>query len=138
MRFSPETTKTRASASSPSTMVSTATSRGDNDFTPFLNTMNEMAAAATRGTDNTLSRTRKRGSCPPSEENHLIKKLHEGNASGKIPDKHFNRLLAEYDTEQDALEQEAAGLKESIATNSHFIGKLKIPPRRAHFYTWSA
>ena len=53
-----------------------------------------------------------------AELNELVKKLYEGNASGKIPDKHFNRLLAEYDTEQDALEQEAAGLKESITTQA--------------------
>ena len=33
------------------------------------------------------------------ELDELIRKLYEGNATGKIPDKHFNRLLAEYDTE---------------------------------------
>ena len=38
----------------------------------------------------------------------LVKKLYEGNATGKIPDKHFTRLLAEYDEEQ-------TGLKTSIA-----------------------
>ena len=49
-----------------------------------------------------------------AELDELIKKLYEGNATGKIPDKHFNRLLVEYDTEQNTLEQEAAGLKEGI------------------------
>ena len=34
----------------------------------------------------------------------LVKKLYEGNATGKIPDKHFTRLLAEYDEEQTGLE----------------------------------
>lgn len=34
----------------------------------------------------------------------LVKKLYEGNAIGKIPDKHFTRLLAEYDEEQTGLE----------------------------------
>ena len=34
----------------------------------------------------------------------LVKKLYEGNATGKIPDKHFTRLLAEYDAEQTKLE----------------------------------
>ena len=29
----------------------------------------------------------------------LVKKLYEGNATGKIPDKHFTRLLNEYDEE---------------------------------------
>lgn len=38
----------------------------------------------------------------------LVKKLYEGNATGKIPDRHFTRLLAEYDEEQ-------AGLEASIA-----------------------
>ena len=33
-----------------------------------------------------------------------MKKLYEGNATGKIPDKHFTRLLAEYDAEQTKLE----------------------------------
>ena len=30
----------------------------------------------------------------------LVKKLHEGNATGKIPDKHFTRLPNKYDEEQ--------------------------------------
>ena len=49
-----------------------------------------------------------------AELDELIRKLYEGNATGKIPDKHFNRLLVEYDTEQSTLEQEAAELKEGI------------------------
>lgn len=53
-----------------------------------------------------------------AELDELIKKLYEGNATGKIPDKHFNRLLAEYDTEQSALEQEAAELKEGITAQA--------------------
>ena len=48
------------------------------------------------------------------ELNTLIKKLYEGNATGKIPDKHFERLLAEYDREQTALETEIEGLQEQI------------------------
>ena len=52
------------------------------------------------------------------ELDELIRKLYEGNATGKIPDKHFNRLLVEYDTEQSALEQEAAELKEGITTQA--------------------
>ena len=53
-----------------------------------------------------------------AELDGLIKKLYEGNASGKIPDKHFNRLLVQYDTEQSALEQEAAELKEGITAQA--------------------
>ncbi len=44
-----------------------------------------------------------------TELDELIKKLYEGNANGKMPGKHFNRLLVEHDTEQ-----EAAELKEGI------------------------
>ena len=33
-----------------------------------------------------------------------MKKLYEANATGKLPDKHFSRLLAEYDEEQATLE----------------------------------
>ena len=52
------------------------------------------------------------------ELDELIRKLYEGNATGKIPDKHFNRLLVEYDTEQSALEQEAVELKEGITAQA--------------------
>jgi len=34
----------------------------------------------------------------------LVKKLYEANATGKLPDKHFSCLLAEYDEEQASLE----------------------------------
>lgn len=44
----------------------------------------------------------------------LIKKLYEGNATGKIPDKHFSRLLAEYDEEQTGLEAAIAELQKQI------------------------
>ena len=53
-----------------------------------------------------------------AELDELIKKLYEGNATGKIPDKHFNRLLVEYDTEQSALEQEAVELKDGITAQA--------------------
>lgn len=48
------------------------------------------------------------------ELNTLIKKLYEGNATGKIPDKHFERLLADYDSEQTALETEMEDLQAQI------------------------
>ena len=44
----------------------------------------------------------------------LVKKLYEGNATGKIPDKHFTRLLAEYDEEQTGLEAAIAQWQEAI------------------------
>ncbi len=39
-----------------------------------------------------------------AELDGLVKKLYEANATGKLPDKHFSRLLAGYDEEQAALE----------------------------------
>ena len=39
-----------------------------------------------------------------AELDGLVKKLYESNATGLLPDKHFSRLLAEYDEEQAALE----------------------------------
>lgn len=44
----------------------------------------------------------------------LVKKLYEGNATGKIPDKHFTRLLAEYDEEQTGLETSIAEWERQI------------------------
>ncbi len=49
-----------------------------------------------------------------AELNALIKRLYEGNATGKIPDKHFERLLDDYDKEQTALETGIEELKTQI------------------------
>ena len=43
-----------------------------------------------------------------------MKKLYEGNATGKIPDKHFTRLLNEYDEEQTELETSIAEWQRQI------------------------
>ena len=43
-----------------------------------------------------------------------MKKLYEANATGKLPDKHFTRLLAEYDEEQAALEASMTEWQEQI------------------------
>lgn len=43
-----------------------------------------------------------------------MKKLYEANATGKLPDKHFTRLFAEYDEEQAALEASIAEWQEQI------------------------
>lgn len=48
----------------------------------------------------------------------LIKKLYEGNATGRIPDKHFDRMLADYDREQSELEQTVSELQQAIATQA--------------------
>ena len=49
------------------------------------------------------------------ELNDLIKKLYEGNATGKIPDRHFTRLLADYDGELSTLEARTEELDKIIA-----------------------
>ena len=46
----------------------------------------------------------------------LVKKLYEGNATGKIPDKHFTRLLTEYDEEQAGLEAAIGEWQEQLDT----------------------
>lgn len=46
----------------------------------------------------------------------LVKKLYEGNATGKIPDKHFTRLLAEYDEEQTQIEADLSKWQTQIDT----------------------
>ena len=48
----------------------------------------------------------------------LIRKLYEGNATGKIPDKHFERMLADYDREQSGLEQTVSELQQTISTQA--------------------
>lgn len=40
--------------------------------------------------------------------------MYEGNVTGKIPDKHFERLLAEYDKEQTEIEENLSELNEQI------------------------
>ena len=44
----------------------------------------------------------------------LVPTLYEANATGKLPDKHFTRLLAEYDEEQAALETSMTEWQEQI------------------------
>lgn len=48
----------------------------------------------------------------------LIKKLYEGNAAGKIPDKHFERMLAEYDREQSGLEEGISELRQMFSSQA--------------------
>lgn len=48
------------------------------------------------------------------ELDDLVKKLYESFATGKIPEKHFDRLLSGYDTEQTALEAEMQELQDGI------------------------
>lgn len=48
------------------------------------------------------------------ELDDLVKKLYESYATGKIPEKHFDRLLAGYDSEQAALESEMTELQAGV------------------------
>ncbi len=48
------------------------------------------------------------------ELDDLVKKLYESFATGKIPEKHFDRLLSGYDTEQTALEAEMQELQDGL------------------------
>ncbi len=48
------------------------------------------------------------------ELDELIRKLYEGNATGKIPDKHFDRMLAEYDREQGELESRIEEIRNTL------------------------
>ena len=46
----------------------------------------------------------------------LIKKLYESFANGKIPEKHFDNLIVDYDTEQSSLDEKIAELQSEIDT----------------------
>lgn len=84
--------------------------------------------AAAAGREQTVREQKKRLSTVESritELDDLIKRLYEGNATGKIPDKHFDRLLVEYDAEQSALEKEAEELKTAIATQAEDSVKVQ-------------
>lgn len=48
------------------------------------------------------------------ELDDLVKKLYESYATGKIPEKHFERLLSGYDSEQAALESEMTELQAGV------------------------
>ena len=81
----------------------------------FLNTVREMDDKESERII-TDSRNEKRPAAKRIDElNDLIKKLYEGNATGKIPDRHFTRLLADYDSELSTLEARTEELDNIIA-----------------------
>ena len=88
------------------------------DEKQFIRIVREAASAGQEQTAREQKKRLRQVEKRIAELDELIRKLYEGNATGKIPDKHFNRLLAEYDTEQNALEQEAAELKEGITAQA--------------------
>jgi hypothetical protein len=59
-----------------------------------------------------LSQSKKRY----SELDGLVKKLYEQNATGKLSDRHYERLLIDYDNEQSALEATMTELQAQIDT----------------------
>lgn len=65
---------------------------------------------AVKGSKTQLAKAKRRH----KELDGLVKKLYEANATGKLPDKHFTRLLAEYDEEQAALEASMKEWQEQI------------------------
>ena len=81
----------------------------------FLNTVREMDDKESERII-TDSRNEKRTAAKRIDElNDLIKKLYKGNATGKIPDRHFTRLLADYDSELSTLEARTEELDNIIA-----------------------
>ena len=88
------------------------------DEKEFIRIVRDAASAGQEQTAREQKKRRRQVEKRIAELDELIRKLYEGNATGKIPDKHFNRLLVEYDTEQSALEQEAAELKEGITAQA--------------------
>ena len=49
-----------------------------------------------------------------AELDNYIKRLYEGNDSGKIPDRQFEKLMAQYDSEQQELEERVKEIEVSI------------------------
>lgn len=49
-----------------------------------------------------------------AELDNYIKRLYEGNASGKIPDRQFEKLMVRYDSEQQELEERVKEIEVSI------------------------
>lgn len=49
-----------------------------------------------------------------AELDNYIKRLYEGNASGKIPDRQFEKLMIQYDSEQQELEERVKEIEASI------------------------
>jgi hypothetical protein len=65
----------------------------------------------------------------------LVKKLYESNATGKLSDRHFERLIAEYDSEQSTLEATISELQIQIDTWSEDDLKIDMFIELAKRYT---
>ena len=94
--------------------VSTFAMEHEQEFIKSLQTMLDFQAeTAVKASRKEIQTANKR----VEELDNLIKKLYEGNAIGKIPDKHFERMLINYDSEQNVLESRIAELQEIINKN---------------------
>jgi DNA invertase Pin-like site-specific DNA recombinase len=83
----------------------------DSDFVEKLRAASVIQAENTvKEGKRELARSRRR----VDELDGIIRKLYEDNASGRIPDKHFDKMFAEYDTEQTALETKIAELQAEV------------------------
>ena len=84
--------------------------------TEFLEKVHESSALhqelAVKESKKLLSKSKRRR----DELDGLIKKLYESFATGKIPEKHFDKLLADYDAEQTELESKIDELQTEIDT----------------------
>ena len=69
----------------------------------FVQTVEGLAANQQNKEEKSARDTLKKAEKRIEELNVLIKKLYEANALGKLPDEHFNRLFADYDSEQKEL-----------------------------------
>jgi hypothetical protein len=83
----------------------------DSDFIEKVRTASVLhAESSVKESKNLLTKSKRR----VDELSGLISRLYQDNASGKIPDKHFDRMFAEYDAEQTALETKIAELQSEV------------------------
>lgn len=76
----------------------------------FLEQVRVLTSADQKHTQSELVNIKKR----IAELDNYIKRLYEGNASGKIPDRQFEKLMAQYDSEQQELEERVKEIEVSI------------------------
>jgi len=80
----------------------------------FVQKVREASAVQQEATVKDSRRQLKQSEKRYNELDGLVKKLYEANATGKLSDRHFERLMAEYDSEQAALETTMADLRGKI------------------------
>ena len=109
----------------------------DNDFTPFLNIMNEWYAKDTsnkikangkhRRMANRKSKRMQAINRRLNELDRLIGSLYENFISGLLPEKQYKSLMKKYSAEQDSLESQVSEIQEKLEktkTSSAHIGRF--------------